>query len=504
MKQAALISSIAVASLAVGGLPASANARGDEFPLPGDTPAVANEHVIELAICLDTSGSMDGLIHSARQKLWTIVNDLAKAEPTPKLRVALLSYGNDGHNPENGWVEVETPFTEDLDTVSQMLFGLTTNGGTELVGRVVQTSLEELDWNPSSGALRMIFVAGNESADQDDRVAVRAICKEATERGIDVNSIYCVYGDDDSEVRPGWRELGRLGNGEFAMIDQDNGSVVIATPYDQRLIELSAELNETYIPFGAAGEAGCSNQAAQDANAVQMNSANAASRAATKAGKLYSCGSWDLVDAVRIGQIDLAEVNEKDLPEDMRALTYAQRVAKVDAMQKRRTKLQSQINELDPLRQALLTEELARRATTNIGGFDLAIRSAIRTKSEALGFRFSPLGTTLAMVTSPVELGTTVAIVTSPVEEVETCDYFVQFGGATMDTWVANNLVEDFEDARLDGEDFAHDFHVAPGTPEATALMESLPTHVRDLCGSLEGVIYLRWRDRIYLVTGGC
>ncbi len=494
-----LISSLAAVSLAVGGFAAPvANAGDNELPLPGNTPTVANEHVIELAICLDTSGSMDGLINSARQKLWTIVNDLAKAEPTPRLRVALLSYGNDGHNPENGWVNVETPFTEDLDTLSQKLFALTTNGGTELVGRVVQTSLQELDWHSSESALRMIFVAGNESADQDDQVAARTICKEATEGGIDVNSIYCVYGDDDSEVRPGWRELARLGNGEFAMIDQDNGTVVIATPYDQALIKLSGELNETYLPFGDAGQAGCSNQLAQDANAVQMNSENAASRAATKAGKLYTC-SWDLVDATRNGEIDLAEVDEKDLPEDMRALTYAQRAAKIDAMYQRRTKLQSQINELDQRRQRLFAEELARQATTNIGSFDLAIRSAIRTKAGVLGFAFSPLGTTVAMVVSPVE-----AELKVEVEEVETCDYFIQFGAGTMNTWVANDLIEDFEDARLEGKDFAHDSQVVPGTPEATALMESVPTHVRDLVGSLQGAIYLSWGDRIYLVTGGC
>ena len=177
MKQAALTSSIAVASVAIAGLAASmVSADGNGLSPAGDASAEANEHVIELAICLDTSGSMDGLINSARQKLWTIVNDLALAEPTPTFRVALLSYGNDGHNAENGWVKVETPFTEDLDTVSQMLFGLTTNGGTELVGRVVQTSLQELDWHPSAGALRTIFVAGNESADQDDHVAARAIC----------------------------------------------------------------------------------------------------------------------------------------------------------------------------------------------------------------------------------------------------------------------------------------------------------------------------------------
>lgn len=497
MKQASLISSIAVASLAVGDLAAPAGGRADEFPLAARTAVVSPERIVELAICLDTSGSMDGLIHSARQKLWTIVNDLAKAQPTPRLRVALLSYGNDGNNAENGWVQVETPFTEDLDTVSQRLFRLTTNGGTELVARAVETSLQELDWHTADDGLRMIFVAGNESVDQDDRVAARAICREAAERGIDVNSIYCVYGDDDSEVGPGWRELGRAGNGEFAMIDQDNGTVVIATPYDQKLIQLSSQLNETYLPFGAGGAAGCGNQVEQDANAVQLNSANAASRAATKAGKLYSCASWDLVDAVRTGQVALAEVDEEDLPEDMRALTYAQRVAKVEAMQARRTQLQGEINELDQLRQALLTKELARQSTNLVGGFDLAIRNAIRTKSEALGFTFE----------SPRTSTTATLVVRSPAEiaEPETFEYFVRFHSASsMETWVANDLVAVFEGARQDGQDFAHDSQVVPGTPEASALIESLPTHVRELVGSLEGMIYLRWRDRVYLVTGGC
>ncbi len=495
MKQAALISSIAVASLAFGGLAISvANAGDNELPIPDHTEAMINEHVVELAICLDTSGSMDGLINSARQKLWTIVNDLAKAEPTPRLRVALLSYGNDGHNPENGWVKVETPFTDDLDTVSQMLFALTTNGGTELVGRVVQTSLQELDWHPSASTLRMIFVAGNESADQDEQVAARTICKEASERGIDVNSIYCVYGDDDSEVRPGWRELAMSGNGTFAMIDQNNGTVVIATPYDHKLTELSGELNYTYIPFGAAGQAGCANQVAQDTNAVHLNYSNAATRAATKAGKLYSCG-WDLVDATRNGDVDLAKVDKKDLPEDLQTLTYAELVVKVEAMQQRRTKLQSQIQELDQRRQALLNEELARQATTNVGSFDLAIRSAIRNKAEAKGFTFASLGATVAMVMSPIEV---------EVENAATFDYFVQFAGSSMDTWVANDLVVDFEDARLDSKDFAHDVHIIPGTPEAEAFIETLPTHVRDLVRSLEGMIYLHWSDRIYLLTGGC
>ncbi len=497
IKHTPLMTSIVVASLAVGGLAAPASDTADnERPLPGVSTTAITENVIELAICLDTSGSMDGLINAARQKLWTIVNDLAKAEPTPTLRVSLLSFGNDGHNPENGWVKVETPFTEDLDTVSQRLFGLTTNGGTELVARAVQTSMQELDWHSSADTLRMIFVAGNESADQDEQVAVRAICEEAAERGIDVNSIYCSYGGDDSEVMSGWRELARLGNGEFAMIDQDNGTLVIATPYDQALIKLSDELNATYIPFGDAGQAGCSNQAAQDANAMQLNSASAASRAATKAGKLYSC-SWDLVDAIRSGELDLAEVDDADLPEDMRALTHAQRVAKIENMQQRRTQLQSEISELDQRRQALLTKELARQSKTNIGSFDFAIRSTIRNKAEAVGFTFAPLAAPAVMVTSPVD---------PSVEQVQaqTFDYFVQFAGASMHTWVANDIVVDFEDARRVGKDFAHDVHIIPGTPEAEEFIASLPIRMQDLVRSVEGAVFLQWHGAVHLVTGGC
>ncbi len=517
MIHAALMSSLVFAGLAVGGLAAPVAPAGDEdLPLRSDKATPVDQHVIELAICLDTSGSMGGLLNSARQKLWTIVNDLAQAEPTPTLRVALLSYGNDGHNAENGWVNIETPFTQDLDRVSQMLFGLTTNGGTELVGRVVQTSLQELDWHASDGALRMIFVAGNESADQDEQVAARSICREAAARGIDVNAIYCVYGSDDSEIRPGWRELAGSGNGEFAMIDQDNGSVVIATPYDQTLITLSAALNETYIPFGEAGEAGCSNQAEQDANAAGLNFSSAASRAATKAGKLYSCGSWDLVDAIRTGEVDLTTMNEEDLPEDMRAMSRAERMAKIKSMQKQRIELQGEISELDGRRQALLNKELARQSTTNIGSFDLAIRSALRTKAEVLGFAFSPLGSTVAMVTSSVEAASPVEAASSigaaspvgqaapSVEDAQPTDYFIRFGSGNMDIWVADDLVVDFEDARLGGQDLVHDLHVAPGTPEAAALMDVLPTHVRELVGALQGAIYLSWNNKIYLVTGGC
>jgi len=111
---------------------------------------------VDLAICLDTSGSMDGLIDAARRNLWAIVNDLALADPAPRLRVALLTFGNDGHEAERGWVAIDSGFTDDLDKISQQLFALKTNGGTEFVGRVLKTAVEELQWSADPQALRLI------------------------------------------------------------------------------------------------------------------------------------------------------------------------------------------------------------------------------------------------------------------------------------------------------------------------------------------------------------
>jgi hypothetical protein len=340
---------------------------------------------VELAICLDTSGSMDGLIESAKQKLWAIVNDLGRADPTPRLRVALLTYGNDGHEASEGWVQVATPFTEDLDVVSERLFALSTNGGTEYVGRVLQRA-GSLDWSPSPDTLKLAVVAGNESAEQDPNASFRDVCRSLIARGIQVNSIYC--GSVGDGIVPAWREIAGLAEGKFASIDQQDGTLVLETPYDVRLGELSIAINATYIPYGTAGAAGRWNQTAQDANAASLNSAAVAQRCATKGSALYSCGTWDLVDACKDAKFDLAAVAVADLPETMRPMTVAQRRAHVEAMALRRAELRAEITVIGRQRESFVQEEIARRALDASKSFDFAVREAVRSQAQERGFTF--------------------------------------------------------------------------------------------------------------------
>ena len=240
---------------------------------------------IDVVIALDVSGSMSGLIASAKQRLWDIVNQLGRAQPRPELRIAIVSYGNPEYGQDTGYVRIDLPFTSDLDAVNQTLFGFGTNGGEEYVARVVSTSVGRLAWSTEQDALRILFVAGNEAATQDPQISIQHATQLANARGIVVNTIYC--GNENDSIAAGWRDVASMTNGLYTSIDQNSAAVAnIATPQDQKLTELNQALNETYLTYGKSGDDYRANQLEQDKNAGAMSSTAIASRVVTKAGDL--------------------------------------------------------------------------------------------------------------------------------------------------------------------------------------------------------------------------
>lgn len=339
---------------------------------------------VDVVICLDTSGSMQQLIDACRRKLWDLCSVLAQARPAPRLRVALLSYGG-VHNPGDGFVVEHVPLTEDLDRVYEELMKLSTNGGTEYVGGVLRRALDRLAWSQERGALKLVFVAGNESADQDGALPVREVCKDALQRSVVVHAIYC--GPDgatgDAET---WRQVAEHGGGSYAAIDT-SGTLSIETPHDAELVRLSEALNATYLPFGAAGERAWANQARQDANAGSLGASTAASRAQTKASGVYCNGAWDLIDATADAGFKLEEVEAEALPEALRGKSIAEQRAVIEGLRARRTALQAQIKAIGQRRQAFLAEALATQQGAE-RSIDTAMARAIRAQAEAIGFSF--------------------------------------------------------------------------------------------------------------------
>src|SRR5436305_1675097 len=98
----------------------AATAPAATAPAASTKPEKAEKPKIQMAILLDTSNSMDGLIGQARAQLWKIVNEFAKAKKggvQPDLEVALYEYGNNGLDAKTHWIRMVSPFTDDLDKV---------------------------------------------------------------------------------------------------------------------------------------------------------------------------------------------------------------------------------------------------------------------------------------------------------------------------------------------------------------------------------------------------
>lgn len=351
------------------------------------SPPDEQKQPVDLVIALDVSGSMSGLIDSAKQRLWDVVNELAQANPQPDLRMAILSYGNPSYGEETGYVRIDLPFTRDLDAINRTLFSFGTDGGDEYVSRVVHRSVTGLAWTNNPGALKIIFVAGNEEANQDPQISVELATQLAANNGIVVNTIYC--GSEDDNIVAGWRAFSVMTNGLFASIDQNASAVAnIATPMDEELAKLNQDLNSTYVAFGKDGGEYKANQVAQDMNTAEMSMPSVASRTVAKAGSLYKNSEWDLLDALESG-VELEKMDPADLPEPMKALNEDEREEYVGKLAAKRESVTTEIEELGKKRQVYIARERAKLSSEGDAGLDEAILKGVRELAEKKGFSFS-------------------------------------------------------------------------------------------------------------------
>ena len=156
---------------------------------------------------------------------------------------------------------------------------------------------------------------------------------------------------------------------------------------DDKLADLNAALNQTYVAFGHNGASFQANQEAQDENAQMMSATAAASRAVTKASLLYNSADWDLVDAVREGQ-KLEELDEEELPEKMRSMDDDERSDYIKRQTEQRSDLQRRIAKLDKERRAYIDAKRKDTKTDSVKGLDQAIQEALRALAERKGFSF--------------------------------------------------------------------------------------------------------------------
>ena len=335
---------------------------------------------IQAAILLDVSNSMDGLIEQAKAQLWNMVNTLGRVKcddnSKPQIEVSLYEYGRSSNSAANGYVKQLVSFTQDLDSISKILFNLNTNGGEEYCGKVIYTSLDELKWNEKNDQYKVIFIAGNEDFLQGN-VTYTAACAKAKEKGVIVNTIYC--GDRKQGIREHWNLLGECGNGSFTNINQNEKIIDIPTPYDSTLIVLNNRLNATYIAYGAQGKYRANMQKEVDEANATLGNGMAAQRAAAKSmSNAYNNESWDLVDAVKSDKDIINKLDKKTLPDNLKNKSNKDLLLYIEQKQADRSAIQKEMQTVNEKRNVFIADAKKKMATNGKQTLESAIETSIR------------------------------------------------------------------------------------------------------------------------------
>jgi Mg-chelatase subunit ChlD len=377
-------------SLLIGGavLLAPAAARAQNDPAAQVKDVAGGKPAIELVFVIDTTGSMGGLIEGAKQKVWSIVNEVMKSPSKPEVRMGLVAYRDHG----DAYVTQVTPVTRNLDHVYNTLMAYKAEGGgddPEDVRQALADGVHKVGWSPRSPNIAQILFLVGDAPPHDDyggEPDTVASASEAVKAGILVNTIQCgnMQGTDVA-----WKKICRAGEGQYFAIAQDGGVVAIATPFDAELARLGTRVGGTYMAFGggmAGAMAGASfrkskieaQKKTEGRVALAASASAAADRAYNKAINAKAYDDNDLIQGVENGTVKLDVLKADELPDELQKLSAEERKQVVADKIEERKKIRLQILELSKKRDAFLLQERQKQSAKNRTGFDEAVSAALK------------------------------------------------------------------------------------------------------------------------------
>ena len=341
---------------------------------------------IQVAILLDTSGSMDGLIEQAKSRLWNIVNTLTTLRfkgKTPEIQIALYEYGNDKIKASDGYVRLVTPLTTDLDLISEKLFALKTDGGLEYCGTAIDKAAKGLKWSTNDSDIHLIYIAGNEAFTQGS-ISYKEAIGDALRKNITVNTIHC--GDINQGIRGEWKAGADKGNGKFFNIDHNAQVRYVTTPYDDRIDQCNVRLNATYVSYGSIGRERKISQVQQDKNAESISYANKAERIVSKTKAVYKNESWDMVDLAAENEDALKDIKQSELPSELQGKTETEIKSYVAQKTEERASIQKEIEQLAKQRQSYIDKELKKSSNSSEDDLGMLINQSVIEFATAKGY----------------------------------------------------------------------------------------------------------------------
>jgi Mg-chelatase subunit ChlD len=349
-------------------------------------PALQSKPHIEVCFVLDTTGSMGGLIEGAKQKIWSIANEMISAQPTPELKLGLIGYRDRGDE----YVVKSFSLTDDIDAIYGHLREFQAGGGgdaPESVNEALAEAIHKMPWSSDSKVLKIIFLVGDAPPHMDypNSPKYPDLCREAAKKDLIINTIQC---GEMAETKPIWQEIAKLSEGSYVGISQSGNVAVISTPMDKELSGLNERIGATLIPYGDANL-----QAEVHAKYAAAKSAPVSAMADrlsynSKTGKAVQ-GAGELVDALNDKTLKLDEIDQKQLPTELQKLDRSELQKRIANTRDERADLQKQIGELSKKREAYIQSENKRLAAEGKGdAFDQKVTETIHAQAAKKGISY--------------------------------------------------------------------------------------------------------------------
>ena len=341
---------------------------------------------VEVVFCLDTTGSMGGLIEGAKQKIWSIVNQIASGKPTPDVKVGLVAYRDRG----DAYVTKVFDLTDDLDDVHKNLKGFKADGGgdtPESVNQALHESVNKIKWSKDKDTLQIIFLVGDAPPhmDYEDDVKYPETCKLAVRAR--ASSSTPSSAATTREAKKVWLDICAKAGGTFAQIAQDGGVKPIDTPFDKELARSTANCSRRTSATGWKKIARLARARTQPPSALPGAGGVAADSAGFRS-KASRLAANDLLDDLKEGKMKLEDVKDEQLPDELKKMKPEERKAHVEKLQKERDELKKKALDLDKKRLDFITKKLAEDKDKGKDGFDNQILETLRKQAEKVNIKY--------------------------------------------------------------------------------------------------------------------
>jgi Mg-chelatase subunit ChlD len=335
---------------------------------------------VDVVFALDTTGSMSGMIESAKQKIWSIANNVVAAQPRPEVRFGLVFY----RDKTDAYVTDMVPLTDDIDGVYDRLLGAAAAGGgdgPEHVNAALDQAINKMGWRQGDNVLRLVFLVGDAPPHDDytDTPTSTELARQARDKGIIINTVRAGW---DAQTEVAWKRIAEGSGGAFASIQQDGGTVAVTTPYDEELARYNDHLAEGSVGWGDAdrrrrAEGKFSNRKAMKGEVA----AAAASVAGARGGYL---GEDDFVSAVDTGKVKLEKLDPAALPPAIKGKPLAEQQAWIADKKAKRAAISTKIVELAKKRNRYLKDQAAEAPADS---FDNNVNGMLKRQAGKVGIK---------------------------------------------------------------------------------------------------------------------